>query len=136
MSERSTGMSGSGATGREWTGGDGMRDRAEDMRDKAGAKVSEYGEKAAEQVEAGKGKAATGMEQAAGTLREKVAGTSGITAEAGTKVADRMDLTAGYLREHSTGEMWDEVEHYVREHPAQALAGAVFAGFLIAKVLR
>src|SRR5438876_12437800 len=113
-----------------------MREKAEEMREKAGEKVAAYGDKAVEQVEMGKEKAATGMEQAAGTLRERVSGTSGIKAEAGTKVADKMDRTADYLHEHSTGEMWDEVEHYVREHPAQALAGAVFAGFLIAKVLR
>ena len=136
MSERSTGMSDSGTTGRDWADGNRIRDRAEDTLDKAGYKVSEYGDKAVEQVDAGKEKAATGMEQAAGAIREKVSRTSGMTAEAGTKVADTMDRTAGYLREHSTGEMWEDVEHYVRKHPAQALAGAVFAGFLIAKVLR
>jgi ElaB/YqjD/DUF883 family membrane-anchored ribosome-binding protein len=135
MSESNTGMSGSGTT-REWTGGDGMRERAEDMADKAGHRFSEYSDKAVEQVEMGKDKAATGIEQAAGTIRDKVAGTSGITADAGTKVADTMDRTADYLHEHSTAEIWDEVEHFVREHPAKALAGAVFAGFLIARVLR
>jgi len=135
MSEYST-TSGSTTSGNDWQNGETVRDTAEDAREKAGEKVSEYSDRAIEQVEAGKEKAATGMEQAAGTLREKVSSQSGLTAEAGTKVADTMEKTAGYLHDHSTTEMWDDVESYVREHPGQALMGAVVAGFLIAKVLR
>jgi len=135
MSEYST-TSGSTTSGQDWKSTETIRDKTEDMKDKAAEKVSEYSDRAIEQADAGKEKAATGMEQAAGTLREKISGQSGLTAEAGTKVADTMEKTAGYLHEHSTTEVWDDVESYVREHPAQALMGAVVAGFLIAKVLR
>ena len=55
--------------------------QAAEIREKAGKKVSEYSDKAVVQVEMGKEKAATGIEQAASTLREKVAESSGITAE-------------------------------------------------------
>ena len=135
MSEYST-TSGRTTSGQDWNSTENVLDKAKEAKDKAGEKVSEYSDRAIEQAEAGREKAATRMEQAAGTLREKVSAQSGLSAEAGTKVADTMEKTAGYLHDHSTTEMWDDVESYVREHPAKALMGAVVAGFLIAKVLR
>ena len=99
-------------------------------------KAAEYGEKAQQQLDAGKDQAAAGMERAAGQLRERAAQGGGVPAQAGMKVADTMDQAAGYLREHTTAEMWDEVEMYVRQHPAQALAGAAFAGFMLGRILR
>jgi ElaB/YqjD/DUF883 family membrane-anchored ribosome-binding protein len=107
------------------------REYTEQVKDKA----SEYGEKAQEQVEAGKDMAAERMESAATVIREK-AGQSGLPAEAGEKLATGMEKTAGYLREHDTTQMMDDLETYVRSHPMKALAGAIFAGFVIGRVLR
>jgi ElaB/YqjD/DUF883 family membrane-anchored ribosome-binding protein len=47
-----------------------------------------------------------------------------------------MESAAGYLKEHSTTEMWEDLEHYAKEHPGQALAGAVVTGFLLGRILR
>jgi ElaB/YqjD/DUF883 family membrane-anchored ribosome-binding protein len=47
-----------------------------------------------------------------------------------------MEKTATYVREHSTNEMLNDVETYVKEHPAQSVAGAVVAGFLLGRILR
>jgi YHS domain-containing protein len=99
-------------------------------------KVSQYGGLAGAQFDTAKDNAAGGMDKAADALREYGANGAGITGQAGTNVAKTLDRTAGYLRARSTAEMWDEVEHYVREHPTQALVEAVLAGFFIAKVLR
>jgi ElaB/YqjD/DUF883 family membrane-anchored ribosome-binding protein len=52
------------------------------------------------------------------------------------KAAMGMERTAGYLREHSTGDMTADIETYVREHPMQGVAAAVLAGFVIGRVLR
>ena len=45
--------------------------------------------------------------------------------KAGTTVADGMEKTAQYLREHDTQQMVNDVEQFVREHPTQAVVGAV-----------
>ena len=116
--------------------GEGTAERAQEYAGQAREKVAEYGEKAQQQLESGKDQAAAGMERAAEQLRERASQTGGMQAQAGTKIADTMEQAAGYLRERSTAEMWDDVETYVRQHPAQALAGAAFAGFIVARVLR
>ena len=121
-----------GRDGSRVDAGDRTRDAGGDARDK----VSEFGQKAQQQADAGKDKAAGGMESAASKLREQAAGTDGMTAQAGTKVADGMEKTAGYLREHDTTEMLDDVEKYVKDHPMQAVAGAVIGGFLVGRILR
>ena len=123
------------ATAREGTAAR-AQEEALEYADQAKDKAAEYGQKAQQQIDAGKDQAAAGMERAAGQLRERVSQSGGVQAQAGTKVADTMEQAAGYLREHSTAEMWDEVEMYVREHPAQALAGAAFAGFMLGRILR
>jgi ElaB/YqjD/DUF883 family membrane-anchored ribosome-binding protein len=93
-------------------------------------------EKAQEQAEAGIDTAAEGLSSAADKIRERAAGVDGMPAQAGTKVADTMERTAGYLREHDTNEIVDDLERYVREHPVQAVAGAIVGGFVIGRILK
>jgi ElaB/YqjD/DUF883 family membrane-anchored ribosome-binding protein len=109
---------------------------AEELKSKVQDQAQEYGEKAQDQFEAGKQQAAGGMEKAAEMVRERAAQTGGVPAQAGARVADTMESAAGYLREHDTAQMWDDLEAYVRQHPAQALAGAAFAGFIFGRMLR
>lgn len=108
--------------------------------DDAGQRMQERTQEAAEQArqkaDEGVDRAAGGMQSAAEKLRERTEGKSGMTAEVGTKAADTMERGATYLREHDTQEIIDDVERYVREHPMQALAGAVVGGFLIGRILR
>ena len=109
--------------------------KGETTANKAQDKAMEYGQVAQERVEAGKDTAAEGLQSVAEKVREK-AGGDGMTAQAGTKVADTMEKTAGYLREHETGEIMEDIERYVRDHPMQAVAGAVIGGFIIGRMLR
>jgi vacuolar-type H+-ATPase subunit H len=116
---------------------DEAREKASEYAEKARETASEYGEKAKEQAEMGKDQAASGMEKAAEMMRDRVGGSDGgVTAQAGTKVADTMENAASYLREHDTTEMWSDVETFARTHPTQALAGAVVAGFLLGRLIR
>ncbi len=107
-----------------------------DFTSSAQDKATELGDKAQQTADEGMNKAAEGMESAADKLRERAEHSDGMTAEAGTKVADTMEKTAGYLRENDTTAILDDVETYVREHPMQALAGAIIGGFVIGRVLR
>jgi ElaB/YqjD/DUF883 family membrane-anchored ribosome-binding protein len=104
----------------------------EDMSQKA----TEFSERARERTEEGMHKAASSMDETAQKLRERTEGKEGIQAKAGEKTADAMEKTANYLREKDTQQIMDDVERYVKEHPVQAVAGAVVSGFILARILR
>lgn len=113
------------------------RERVSEYAQQAQEKVSEYARTAQQQAERGKEFAAEGMHKVAKQLRQRAGSDGGgMTAATGGKVAEGMERTAGYLREHDTAQIWGGIESYVRKHPAQALAGAVFAGFLIGRMIR
>ncbi len=84
-----------------------VREQGKEYMDKARQQASEYADRAQEQANVGKDKAAEGMSR-----------------------------TAEYLREHDTSRMWDDLEIFVRQHPLQAIAGAIFAGFIFARMIR
>ncbi|HET6615987.1 MAG TPA: hypothetical protein VFH62_08875 [Dehalococcoidia bacterium] len=123
------------------------RGRADDTMDQAqrsgtqsrqemSQKATEFTEKTREKADEGMQKAAGGMEDTAQKLRDRTEDKGGMQAKAGEKVAEGMEKTAGYLREKDTQQIMDDVEQYVREHPVQAIAGALFGGFVIARILR
>jgi uncharacterized protein YjbJ (UPF0337 family) len=87
-------------------------------------------------VEGGKDTMAGGIESAADMMRDKMPGGDGMVGKAGTKSADTLEKTAGYLRDHESGELWSDVEKYVKDHPASALVGALAAGFVLSRILR
>ena len=60
----------------------------------------------------------------------------GVQEKLGVRVADGLDRTSGYLREHEAQEIMTDVENFVREHPVQAAVTAAVAGYVIAKVLK
>ena len=92
-------------------------------------------EKAKEKADEGIDKAAEGVKGAADKLRERAERQDGMAADAGVKVADTMERSAEYLREHDTEQIFDDLEQYVRKHPMQALAGAIVGGFLVGRLL-
>jgi len=91
--------------------------------------------KAQDGVEAGKEKLADGIGSAADTMRERMDG-DGAVAKAGTMAADSLEKTASYLRDHESGELWADVQEYVKQHPASALVGALAAGFVLSRIVR
>ncbi len=52
------------------------------------------------------------------------------------RAAEGMHAAAGYLQEHNTSEIANDVEEYVRAHPLQSVAAAIAAGFVVGRVLR
>lgn len=124
-----------------------MSDTANEMRDKATEEatnvkesvrenVSSFRTNAMEQVEQSRERAASGVETAAQQVKDRVSGAGGIQETAGIKVAEGMDKTAAYLREHDTKAMMSDFENYAKEHPTQAIAGAVAFGFLLGRLLK
>jgi len=119
------------------SGSNGMSDSdSGGMTDTVKDKAAEVGSKVEEKAEVGKEKAADGLEKAAEQMRTRLESQGGPQAQVGVKVADGMEKTAGYLRDHETAEIWSDVETFVKEHPMQAAATAAVAGFVLARILR
>jgi ElaB/YqjD/DUF883 family membrane-anchored ribosome-binding protein len=111
-------------------------DSTGEARDSGIATATKIKERATETADKAMDTTAGGMESAADTIREKFEGQGGIQEKAGTTVASGMERTAEYLREHDTQAVLSDVEAYVKNHPAQALVGAVALGFVIGRVMR
>ncbi|MBK6663163.1 MAG: hypothetical protein IPG47_10635 [Thermoflexaceae bacterium] len=110
--------------------------KAEQVKEQAGEMRSQAGEKIVAGADAGKERAASGLSVAAERMRERADSHEGMQADVATKAADAMDRTASYLKEHDSQELWSEVEAFVKEHPMQAAAGALFAGYMLGKIIR
>jgi hypothetical protein len=111
-------------------------DQAQAVKDRAMEQAEAVRDKAMEQADAAKDEAADRLQSGARSLRERAEGAGGTTGQAGVKVADTMERTAGYLREHDTADMWNDFEQLVRDHPRQALVGALVAGFVLGRIVR
>ncbi len=107
----------------------GAMDRAEEVAPRARAAAYNA-------AESGREGAANVLERAAGTIEDRIGDTSGMPAMASERAAEGMHAAAGYLKEHDTAEIVDEVEQYVRAHPMRSLATAVAAGFVVGRILR
>jgi len=55
---------------------------------------------------------------------------------ASEKATDAYNATVDYVRSNSASEMWDDVQDFVKAHPAQALIAAAAAGFIVAGTTR
>jgi ElaB/YqjD/DUF883 family membrane-anchored ribosome-binding protein len=101
------------------------------------AKASDVAHTLKDSTEQGRERAAGGLENAANQLRSNFAGDGeGVKGQVGVKVADSLEKASGYLRDHETEQIWSDVETFVTEHPVQAAAGALVAGFLLGRILR
>jgi ElaB/YqjD/DUF883 family membrane-anchored ribosome-binding protein len=52
------------------------------------------------------------------------------------RAADRMQITADYIRAHDAGDMMGDVKGFLGRHPGGSLAAAAVIGFFIGRKLR
>ncbi|MCK9518739.1 MAG: hypothetical protein M0R74_06920 [Dehalococcoidia bacterium] len=112
------------------------QERAGEMKQRAQEQASNVATMARERSDQGMYKASEGLSSAAAQLREKGEQRGGKQAQVASKMADQLDRTSTYLRDHDTQQVWDDVERFVKENPMQAAAGALFAGFVLGRILR
>jgi ElaB/YqjD/DUF883 family membrane-anchored ribosome-binding protein len=105
-----------------------------DAAARAKEKAKEVGKQAQAKADEGINQAAGGLETAADKIREKTP-SEGMVGEASEKVASGVESAAGYLREKDSAQIFEDIENYAREHPMQAVAGALVAGFVIGRIL-
>lgn len=120
----------------DYSDANGIHDKASHVKDVAAEKTSELTGKLHESADAGVNRAADGLEQAAVQLRERAEDGGGVQEKVGVRVADGLDKTSMYLRDHEAQEIWTDVEKFVKEHPMQAAVGAALAGYIVAKVIK
>jgi len=115
-----------------------LKDKLEDVASKAKDKAEQWRETAAETVDRQRENVSSGLERAASTLHEKATNIPGgpRAVTAAHRLADGMETTASYLREHDLADMRDDFISLCKQHPVQALVSAVAVGFLLGRSVR
>lgn len=124
--------SGEGDTGTKETVREGAEEavgRAREAADEASRRVSEQADEARE-------RSAEQVDRAAEQVREHMGSEETMTGRAAEATADSLERASGYMKSHGNRDIASDIEAYVREHPYQALAGALAAGFILSRVLR
>jgi hypothetical protein len=111
---------------------DDLRDRAASLGAKIKDKATQFGSTVSTTVDRQRETAARGLDRAASSLHDGV----GSAAKVGHGVADGMESTASYLRNHSFGDMGNDVMTLCRKHPVQALVSAAVLGFVMGRLIR
>ena len=98
---------------------------------RASETVVDLGRRTIESVDMHRQPMAATLDQTASTLHEQTDRAAGIA----HATADRMRATANYVRENDLRAMSKGAGNLVRRYPAQSLAIAALAGFLVARTL-
>jgi ElaB/YqjD/DUF883 family membrane-anchored ribosome-binding protein len=111
-----------------------VTDIAGRVRDQAGNAAERVGEG----FEKGRKSTADTLQRTASALRDRADDLPGgeMTAGIAERVADTVESTGAYLREHDISDMKADVERIVRRNPAQSLIIACVAGFLLGRAFR
>jgi len=101
----------------------------------AEGKASQMGQRVADTINENRGAAASGLESAAGALRQRADSLPG-----GEKIASAVHTTANavgaaadYVRTNDVKAMMTDVQTLVKNNPGPALLIAAAAGFLLAR---
>jgi ElaB/YqjD/DUF883 family membrane-anchored ribosome-binding protein len=115
---------------------DRTKDVAHNVADRAKDMAHQAGETADNMV----GKVGSGLEAAAGSLRDQAKPSgmlgSGMVGQAATKVADTLESSGRYLEEQGLSGMAEDFTELIKRNPIPALLIAVGVGFLIARATR
>jgi ElaB/YqjD/DUF883 family membrane-anchored ribosome-binding protein len=115
-----------------------LKEKIEDIASRARDKAGQWTDAASETVDQQRETVSTGLDRAASTLHEKAERLPGGSqaVNAAHRIADGMESTASYLRQHDFADMRDDLVNVCRRHPVQALISAVAVGFLLGRSVR
>lgn len=125
--------------------GDTLTDTAQNVTEKvtdaastAKQKVSETARQATDKVDEKRGPAADALESAASAIHAKAEDLPGgeTVRSVAHSAAEKLESTAGYIREHDVRSMMSDVEEVVKRNPGPSLLVAVAVGFLIGRAFR
>jgi ElaB/YqjD/DUF883 family membrane-anchored ribosome-binding protein len=115
-----------------------VKDKVADTAATAKQKVSGVGRQATEKIDEKRAPAADALQGAASTLHEKAEELPGgeTVRSVAHSAAEKLESTAGYIREHDVRAMVSDVEEIVKRNPGPSLLIAVAVGFLIGRAFR
>ncbi len=115
-----------------------VKDKVTDTAARAKQKVSDAGRQASDKIDEKRGPAADALQSAASTIHEKAEDLPGgeTVKSVAHSAADKLESTAGYIREHDVKAMLSDVEEIVKRNPGPSLLIAVAVGFLIGRAFR
>ena len=130
-----------------YTGGmaDSLSDTAQNVTSKvadaasaAKEKISDARGQVTDKIDDKRGTAADALESAASNIYEKAEDLPGGDAirNVAHSTAEKLESTAGYIREHDVRAMMSDVEQIVKRNPGPSLLIAVALGFLIGRAFR
>lgn len=115
-----------------------VKDKVTDAASTAKQKVSDAGRQASDKIDEKRGPAADALESAASTIHEKAESLPGgeTVKSVAHSAADKLQSTAGYIRETDVRAMLSDVEDLVKRNPGPSLLIAAAIGFLIGRAFR
>lgn len=115
-----------------------VKDRVTDAAATARQKVSDAGRQATDKIDEKRGPAADALESAASSIHQKAEELPGgeTVRSVAHSAADKLETTAGYIREHDVRAMLSDVEDIVKRNPGPSLLIAAAIGFLIGRAFR
>jgi len=114
------------------------KDSAAGLASKLKDKASQITSTVSDTVGRQRDNVAGGLDRVASTIHEKAGSLPGgqKTANAANRLADGMESTASYLRDHDLKDMGDNMAGMYRKYPVQSLLSAAAIGFLVGRALR
>lgn len=109
--------------------------KAQDVAGNLGQKAQDVAANVADRTDDVISKAGEQMSNLAGTLRER-APREGMLGNAAGAVADRLEASGNYLREHGVSDMASDVTGLIRQNPIPACLVGFGVGFLLGMALR
>jgi ElaB/YqjD/DUF883 family membrane-anchored ribosome-binding protein len=115
-----------------------VKEKVSEAATKAKDKASDLGRQAIDQVDAKRDQAADTLENTASALHEKAEDMPGgeTVRSVAHSAAEKLESTAGYIREHDVSAMLSDVENIVRRNPGPSLLIAASIGFLVGRAFR
>jgi hypothetical protein len=117
---------------------DDVKERAAEVAAKTKDKASQMADTVTEKLGQQRESAAEGLGRVASTLHEKAGSVPGgpRVVKFTHNIADGMESTATYLREHDFSKMGQDFMNVCRKYPTQSLAAALAIGFLVGRSAR
>ena len=117
---------------------DEVKERVSQVAANTKDKASQMADTVAERLDEGRGSAAEGLGRVASTLHEKANSVPGgpKLVNFTHRVADSMESTASYLRDHDFSKMGEDLMTVCRKYPTQSVAAALALGFLLGRSTR
>ena len=115
------------------------KDRAAGLASKLKDKASQVTSTVSDTMGRQRDNLAGGLDRVASTIHEKSGSLPGVgqkAADAANSLADGMESTASYLRDHNLKDMGNSLTGICRKYPVQSLISALAIGFLAGRAFR